>query len=66
MIFFINIIEKLTILLVQEGIPFPPAPMTDDDPPPPPPIPIDGYDFLILTLGIFLALYIIKKNTKLN
>ncbi len=62
MIFFINIIEKLTILMVQEGIPFPPAPLTDDDPPPPPPIPIDGYDFLILIFAILMAFYFIKKR----
>ena len=67
MIFFINIIEKLSILVVQEGIPFPPAPLTDDEAPPPPEIPIDGLIFIILILAILLAFYFIKnKNIKLT
>ena len=66
MIFFINIIKKIAINSVLQGIPFPPAPASDDLPPPPPPLPIDGYDFFVLIFAIFLALYILKKNTKLT
>ena len=66
MIFFINIIGKLTIKWVLQGMPFPPAPASDDLPPPPPPIPIDGFHFLIFILAIFLAFYILDKKTKLN
>lgn len=66
MIFFINIIDKLTIKWVLQGMPFPPAPMGDDPTPVPPPFPIDGYNFFVLIFAIFLALYILKKNTKLT
>lgn len=66
MIFFINTIKIIAINSVLQGKPFPPAPMDDDPTPVPPPMPIDGYDFFVLIFAIFLALYILKKNTKLT
>jgi len=62
MIFFINIIQKMAVLVVQQGIPFPPAPLTDDLPPPPPPIPIDGELVWVVTLAILMAFYFVKRR----
>jgi hypothetical protein len=52
----------MTVLVVQQGIPFPPAPLTDDLPPPPPPIPIDGELVWVVTLAILMAFYFVKRR----